>query len=203
MKLLGSTTSPFVRKIRVLLMEKQIPFEFVLANAWDEATEVPQFNPLGKVPCLVLDNGENVFDSSTISSTIEDLYPINPMLPTDVWARARVRTLESVGDGVNDAGVAILLEKRFHEGDMLSQPWVDRQLAKIDRSLAHLNGWLAVDSKEFLAGPFGLADVAVGVALFYLDFRYPEIAWRKQYAHVAAYAARLEVRPSFQQTKPA
>lgn len=202
MKLVGSLTSPFVRKIRVQLQEKEIPFEFVLENVWEETSRIADHNPLGKVPCLVLDGGQTVFDSTVISGTLEYMLPTIPLLPADPRQRALVRTMESLGAGICDAAVAILLEKRFHEGEALSQPWLDRQLGKIEHALAWLSQRIKTTPGFFLTEHFSLADVSVGCALFYLDFRMPELKWRELYPELNEYAERLAHRPSFENTKP-
>ena len=139
MKLIGSLTSPFVRKIRIQLQEKEIPYEFLIENVWEQSTTIAEHNPLGKVPCLILDGGQTVFDSLVISGTLEYMMPTVPLLPTNPNMRALVRTMESLGQGLAQAAVDILLEKRFHEGEGVSQAWVGRQTQKIHNSLA----WLA------------------------------------------------------------
>ena len=101
MKLVGSTTSPFVRKIRVQLQEKEIPYEFVIEKVWEQDTRIADYNPLGKVPCLILDGGQAVFDSLVISGTLEYMMPTVPLLPTNPNMRALVRTMESLGQGMS------------------------------------------------------------------------------------------------------
>ncbi|MFN4328999.1 MAG: glutathione S-transferase C-terminal domain-containing protein [Limnobacter sp.] len=202
MKLIGSLTSPYVRKIRVQLLEKEIPFEFVLEDVWQPDTTITQFNPLGKVPCLVLDGGQVLFDSTVISGQMEYLMPTIPLLPSNPNARARVRTLEVCGQGISDAAVAILLENRFHEPAHVSQAWVVRQTQKIHHGLAYFQHHVANMPGNFLTEQFSLADVAAGCALFYLDFRMPDLDWRKEYPALKDYAERLAVRPSFEATRP-
>lgn len=202
MKLIGSLTSPFVRKIRVQLLEKEIPFQFVPENVWEEGTKIMDHNPLGKVPCLILDNGQAVFDSTVISGTLEYMMPTNPLLPTDPHKRALVRTMESLGSGMNDACVAILLENKFHEGEKVSKEWLNRQYSKIHHSLEWLNQRVTTTPGAFLLDQFSLADISVGCALLYLDFRRPEVQWRKDLPALAEYADRLAARPSFEGTRP-
>ena len=202
MKLLGSLTSPFARKIRVQLQEKEIPFEFVLENVWDADTKIAQHNPLGKVPCLILDGGQCIFDSVVISGALEYMMPTLPLLPTDVNDRALVRTMEAVGDGIAEATVAILLEKKFHPEEQRSAAWVDRQNQKIHKGLE----WGATRIRDtpgfYLTDQFSLADISVGCALFFLDFRMPELNWRESHPELKDYSERLACRPSFENTKP-
>lgn len=202
MKLVGSLTSPYVRKIRVQLLEKEIPFEFVLENVWDEASRIADHNPLGKVPCLVLDGGQTVFDSTVISGTLEYMMPTIPLLPVDPRERALVRTMESLGAGLCDAAVAMLLEKKFHEGEKVSQAWIDRQQGKIENGLAWLSQRVKTTPSFFLTDHFSLADISVGCGLFYLDFRMPDFNWRELHPELGEYAERLACRPSFEGTIP-
>lgn len=202
MKLVGSLTSPYVRKIRVQLQEKEIPFEFVLENVWEESSRIADHNPLSKVPCLILDGGQTVFDSLVISGTLEYMMPTIPLLPADPRMRALVRTMESLGQGICDAAIAKMLEKRFHEEDKVSQAWLDRQQSKIDHALAWLSQQIKTTPGFYLTEHFSLADISIGCALFYLDFRMPELTWRHHYPEIAEYAERIAHRPSFENTKP-
>lgn len=203
MKLVGSMTSPFVRKIRVQLQEKEIPYEFVTEDVWKADSNIAQHNPLGKVPCLILDGGQTVFDSLVISGTLEYMMPTVPLLPTNPNQRAEVRTMESLGQGMCQAAVDILIEKRFHEGDKASQAWIDRQERKIHNGLAWVVNRIKNTPGSYLTEQFSLADITVGCALFYLDFRMPELKWREQYPELVEYAERIGCRPSFENTKPA
>lgn len=203
MKLVGSITSPYVRKIRVQLLEKEIPFEFVLEDVWSPDTTIAKHNPLGKVPCLILDGGQVLFDSTIISGQMEYMMPTIPLLPTNPAKRALVRTLEVLGQGISDAAVAILLEKRFHEGEALSQAWLERQMQKIHNGLAYVADRVENTPGGYLTEQFSLADISVGCALFYLDFRMPGLEWRKLHPALVDYSERLACRPSFEATKPA
>jgi glutathione S-transferase len=195
-------TSPFVRKIRVQLQEKEIPYEFVLENVWDENTRIGEYNPLGKVPCLILDGGQAVYDSLVISGTLEYMMPTVPLLPTNPNLRALVRTMESLGQGIGQAAVDIFVEKKFHENEKISQAYIDRQIQKIHNGLA----WVALRIKNtpgyYLTEQFSLADITLGCALFYLDLRMPELKWRELYPELIEYSERLACRPSFEDTKP-
>ncbi|MDX1670310.1 MAG: glutathione S-transferase N-terminal domain-containing protein [Limnobacter sp.] len=202
MKLVGSLTSPFVRKIRIQLQEKEIPFEFVPENVWAEDTRIAEHNPLGKVPCLILDGGQTVFDSTVISGTLEYMMPTVPLLPSDPRMRALVRTMESLGAGISEAAVAMMLERKFHEEGQVSQVWIDRQMDKIENSLNWLTHRIKTTPGFYLTEHFSLADISIGCGLFYLDLRFPNLGWRDQHPEVAEYCERLEHRPSFENTKP-
>ena len=202
MKLIGSPTSPYVRKVCIVMAEKKLDYQMVVEDVWSANTTIHASNPLGKVPCLILDGGQAVFDSTVISGTLEYMMPTNPLLPTDPHQRALVRTMESLGSGMNDASVAILLEHKFHEGDKVSKDWLNRQYSKIHHSLEWLNHRVSTTPGTFLADQFSLADISIGCALMYIDFRRPEIQWRKDLPALSEYADRLADRPSFEGTRP-
>jgi glutathione S-transferase len=202
MKLIGSITSPFVRKIRVQLREKEIPFEFILENVWQPETTIAQHNPLGKVPCLILDGGQEIFDSTVISGSLEYMMPTVPLVPTGSRERAMVRTMEAVGAGISEAAVAVFLEHKFHNEQQVSHAWIDRQIQKIHNGLKWVADRVENHPGAYLTEQFTLADISVGCGLFYLDLRMSEINWREQYPQLKDYAERLACRPSFEQTKP-
>jgi glutathione S-transferase len=200
MKLIGSLTSPYVRKIRILLLEKKLDFDFVNDSPWEAGTHVPDFNPLGKVPALVTDTGEIFFDSPVIADYVETLGSHTPQLPADALEAVRVRQFEALADGIADAGVAWLLESR-RAADKQDAGTIERQRNKVQRGLALLEKHLG--STEWLyAGQFSRADIATGCCLLWLDFRLPGFAWRSAYPALSVYAERLEKRPSFVATVP-
>ena len=194
MKLVGSLTSPYVRKVRVLLAEKAIAYELVEDNAWHAKTTVPRYNPLNKVPALVMDDGESIYDSMVITEYLDTLGG-KPILPRDPAARARARRDEALGNGLMDAGVAIFLERK-REAAQQDATWIARQKDKIDAGLA---AWgRAVESREEPA--LTLGDIACGCALFWYEFRLPDMRWREN-AALDAWAKALESRPSFAATR--
>lgn len=200
MKLLASLTSPYARKIRILLAEKNIPFELVVDSPWEAATRVPEVNPLGKVPALVLDDGEVFFDSPVIAGYLETLDASPAMLPAGGIERVRVRQSEALADGILDAAVTAYLEGRRPEVQQ-SPLNLDRQYDKIQRSLAVLEKRLAdrpwLDGDRMLLG-----DVTLGVALGYLDLRLSYLDWRADHPVLTAFAERIFARPSFAATVP-
>jgi glutathione S-transferase len=199
MKLVGSTTSPYVRKVRVILAEKNLPCEFVLENVWDAATKITQFNPLGKVPALVTDAGDTLFDSPVIAEYLDALARPR-LIPATGIERARVRSGEALGDGIADAGITMFLERK-RAPERQDAAWVARQAGKVEAGIAAVAKTLG--EKPFLHGTeLTLADVACGCALFWLEFRMPEIDWRVRHTHLKAWAERLEARESFTSTRP-
>lgn len=200
MKLIGSNTSPYVRKVRIVMAEKRIDFQHVPENPWDAATKVPESNPLGKVPCLVMEDGGAVFDSRVIVEYLDTINPVNKLIPPSGRARVEVRCWEALGDGICDAAILARLEAQRPKAQQ-SADWTRRQLAKVDQGLAAAARGLG--DKPWCAGnSYTLADIATGVALGYLDFRFPQIEWRKTYPNLAKLMEKLVARPSFAETVP-
>ena len=199
-KLISATPSPYARKVRIALAEKGLPFELMTEVPWDRTTSTPKYNPLEKLPVLILEDGSSVYESSFILQYLELKYPQPPLLPADVDGTIAARRLEVLCDGICDAVVLSFFEQmRSVEGR--SQHWLDRQRRKIEgamREMARLVG-----DRIFAVGDaFGLGDIAVGTALGYLLVRFPEFEWRSQYPDLAAFSARIEARPSFADTVP-
>lgn len=202
MKLIGSITSPYVRKVRVVMAEKKLDFQLVLEDPWS-ADEVLKANPLGKVPCLVMEGGEAVFDSRVIVEYLETLSPVGKLIPPSGRERIEVRTWEALADGVLDAAVNARMEQVWagRTDVQRSQAWIDRQMSRVDSALAAMGKGLA--EKSWCMGtPFSLADIAVGCALGYLDFRFPAIDWRSRHANLARLSDKLGTRQSFIDTRP-
>ena len=200
MKLIGSLASPYTRKVRVVLAEKKIDYEFEIDNPWKAGAITPKFNPLGKVPVLVLDDGSAIFDSRVIVSFLDGASPLSRLIPADSRERVEVRRWEALADGVLDAGVAARLENQ-REAKLRNAPWIDRQMGKVQTGLAALNAELG--DKPWCAGNgYSLADISVGVCLGWLDFRYPKMEWRKEQANLERHFAKLSERPSFAETVP-
>ncbi len=200
MKLLASLTSPYARKIRVILAEKALPFELVVDSPWEANTRIPEVNPLGKVPVLITDGGETFFDSPVIAGYLETLGAAPALLPADALDAVRVRQTEALADGVTDAAVAALLESRRPDGERSARE-IARQTEKIDRGLAELERRL--DGRHsFNGGQIRLGDIAAAVALAYLDLRFPDLDWRNRHPGLVPFAERMFERESFKRTQP-
>ncbi|MEY2777500.1 MAG: hypothetical protein RLY30_1598 [Pseudomonadota bacterium] len=201
MKLLGSVTSPYVRKVRIVAIEKKLDFEWVAQDVWTPDTTIGQLNPLGKVPVLLVDD-EVIYDSRVIVEYLDARAPTQRLIPDGNKDRAHVRTLEALADGICDAAVSMLLEPRFHPDGTASEAWMKRQAEKVDRALAAMNH--ALGNEHWINHKaFSLADVACGVALGYLELRFPENTWKSTYPTLLAYYNKLMERGSFSSTKPA
>ena len=204
MKLIGSITSPFVRKVRVVMAEKKLDYQFVDENVWAADTNIGESNPLGKVPCLVMEGAEAMFDSRVIVEYLETLSPVGKLIPTLGRERAEVKTWEALADGLMEAAVLARLEATWDGRDAAerSQAWIDRQFVKVNACVKAMGKGLG--DKPFCAGiHLSLADIAVGCALGYLDFRFAQINWRADHANLSRLQDKLMLRPSFQDTQPA
>jgi len=202
MKLIGSLTSPYVRKVRIVMAEKKLDYQFELEDVW-ASDAILKSNPLGKVPCLVMEGGEAVFDSRVIVEYLDSRSPVSRLIPESNRERTEVRTWESLADGVLDAAILARLEQTWagrQEGQR-SQAWIDRQLTKVHASLDAIATGLA--EKPWCTGiHMTLADIAVGCALGYLEFRFPDIGWRRDHPNLSRLADKLSSRQSFVDTRP-
>ena len=203
MKLMGAVASPYARKVRVVMAEKKLDYQFVLEDVWAADSTILSSNPLGKIPCLIMEGGEALFDSRVIVEYLDTLSPVGKLISSVGRERAEVKTWEALADGLCDAAILVRLERTWagRKAKERSEAWIERQLGKVNASLKAMSQGLG--ERAYCAGThFSLADVAVGCALFYLDFRFPEIAWRDDYANLAKLSEKLAVRPSFIDTKP-
>ncbi len=202
MKLIGSLTSPYVRKVRVVLAEKKLDYNFVLEDVWG-SDAILASNPLGKVPCLVMEGAEAVFDSRVIVEYVDTLSPVGKLIPSSGRERVEVRTWEALADGMIDAAIAARLEATWagRSEAQRSQAWIDRQQVRIAATLKSISQGLG--DKAYCVGThFSLADIAVGCALGYLDFRFPQNDWRAEYPNIVRLADKLAARQSFIDTLP-
>ena len=200
MKLVTSLTSPYGRKVRIVLQEKKIPFQLQVENPWQADSVVPSFNPLGKVPVLVLEGGESVFDSRVIVEYLDHVSPVAHLIPGEPKTRMVVRGVEALADGVTDAAVAIVLERK-RTPEQQSSDWLRLQEETLLHGLEALSEALG-DKPWYLGNSMTLADIACGCTLGYLDLRLAEIDWRAAHANLARLADKLAMRASFVNTVP-
>jgi glutathione S-transferase len=204
MKLIGSTTSPYVRKVRVVMAEKKLEYAFVTEDVWAESTTISGSNPLGKVPCLIMEGADALFDSRVIVEYLDTLSPVGKLIPAVGRERAEIKTWEALADGVMDAAILARMEATWtgRSSEQRSQAWIDRQVRKVADALKAMS--LGLGDKSYCAGIYlSLADISVGCALGYLQFRFPEIAWRAEYPNLAKLHDKLLQRASFADTVPA
>ena len=200
MKLVTSLTSPYGRKVRIVLLEKKIPFQLQVENPWLPDSPVNDLNPLGKVPVLVLEDGVSVFDSPVIVDYLDTLTPVANLIPREARSRMAVRSVEALADGMTDAAVAAYLERK-RAPDKQDADWIALQEKSLHRGLAALAEALG-EKALFLGTAMTLADIATVCALAYLDLRFPQIPWRETYPNLAALAEKLGERASFKDTVP-
>ncbi|WP_338845469.1 glutathione S-transferase C-terminal domain-containing protein [Massilia sp. W12] len=201
MKLIASLTSPYVRKVRVVMAEKKLDYQMELDNVWAADSKTQAVNPLGKIPCLIMEDGFALYDSRVIVEYLDTLTPVCKLLPSSGRERAEIKCWEALADGVLDAGVLIFLERTRRPVEQQNEEWLQRQMGKIEAGLKTMSEMLG--ETPFCAGNhYTLADVAVGCALGWLNFRFQQIDWRTPYPNLARLFDKLSERQSFKDTIP-
>jgi glutathione S-transferase len=200
MKLIGSLTSPYARKVRIVLAEKKLDCLLVIEDVWSANTSIQTINPLGKVPCLIMEDGGAVFDSRVICEYLDGLSPNARLIPQDSRARIAVKTWEALADGLCDAAIAARFETQ-RPPEKQDAATIARQMGKIESAVQAIAKGLG-DNPWCVGLNISLADIAVGSALAYLDFRFPTIRWREQYPNLLRLQQKLENRSSFVETAP-
>jgi len=198
MKLYGSTTSPYVRKARVLAREKNLPCEFVVSDPWPDDSPIIAKNPFSKVPVLEIGPDNYLFESALVVHYLDNVdgKPLTPKDPAGYW---QAQWWQALGNGIIDAGIARILEIRRPEDKQMPEK-IAREEKRIQRAIDLAAG--AFKGGEFLVGGrFSLADLVLGVGLQYTDFRYPH-GWRSGHPALARWLAGIAGRPSFTQTLP-
>jgi glutathione S-transferase len=202
MKLIGSLTSPYVRKVRIVMAEKKLDAQLTLEDVWGN-DDILKSNPLGKVPCLVLDGGEAVFDSRVIVEYLDTLSPVGKLIPPSGRERIEVKTWEALADGLLDASILARLEATWpgRTAPQRSQAWIDRQMSRVHAAVKSMAQGLG--DKPWCSGThFTLADIAVACALGYLDFRFPQIDWRDTHPNLAKWHEKIAARQSYIDSAP-
>jgi glutathione S-transferase len=200
-KLLASPTSPYARKVRIVMAEKRIECELEMVDVWAPDTRIQDHNPLGQVPCLIMEDGGAVFDSRTIVEYLDLLTPVSHLIPGNGRERVEVRTWEALADGLLDAAVLVRLEHTQRAAHQQSAAWIERQMSKVRAALKSASTGLG--ERPWCNGQsYTLADIALGCALGWLDFRFPSIDWRAPHPNLARHYEKLSARPSFVETAP-
>ena len=200
MKLIGNYTSPYVRKISVIMLEKGITFEFINESPWHDESQVPQNNPLGKVPALVVKPDEVWYDSALIADYLDQLEIAPALLPSDRLASLKVRQIEVLADGVCDAALVIVRHQMLPP-EQQSESELLRQRNKIQRGLDALEKHAA--QREWLNGEsLTLADIATACTIGYLNFRRVVPNWCVARPSLVKLAEKMFQRESFARTVP-
>ena len=200
MKLIIATPSPYARKIRVIMREKKIKFEEIIDVPWNADTLTRGLNPLGKIPILIREGQDPLFDSKVIAQYLDNYKP-NPLFyPTNLEENTRAKLLETIADGICDSIVLIFLENSRKE-TLRSKTWIKRQEKKIVEGIKFLANNLQ-EKKYFVGNFFSIADISVFTCLEYLDLRFPKFRWRDKYQNLVSYWKIHQNRQSFIETKP-
>jgi glutathione S-transferase len=200
LKLLSATPSPFARKVRVVLLEKNIPFELKTINPWNMNADIERFNPLGKIPVLITANNETIYDSRFIIEWIEHNYPDPAVFPTDAKTKFKAQQIQVIADGICEA-VILLFFENIRPDPQQSKPWSERQIKKISNGLQALEQQISND--EFCVdNTFGIADISVVSAVDYLSLRFKTYEWRNKFTRISKFVARQSARQSFIETMP-
>jgi glutathione S-transferase len=200
MKLLYTPNSPFARKVRIVAIEKHIDVTLQEVMLTDPDCPIQLYNPLGKVPTLILDDDESIYDSRVIAEFLDHRTPISHLIPQDTTSKIAVRRWEALADGICDAAIAAMLEQR-KTPELQSKGHIERQLGKVTAGLEKLNGVIA-KKKWCVDEKFSLADIAVGCMLGYVDLRHKNLNWQDNYPALAKHYSILIKRPSFKETMP-
>ena len=200
MKLLYTPNSPYARKVRIVALEKQIELELQEVVLADPECIVKNYNPLGKVPVLILNDGDSLYDSRVIVEYLDNHAPGTHLIAQDNTSKIATRRWESLCDGICDAAVSAMLEQR-KAPEKQSQANIDKQLEKVTRGLEVLN--MDITKRKWCVNEtFSLADIALGCALAYVDLRFKELNWQDNYVNLAKHYSLLVKRPSFKMTVP-
>lgn len=201
MKLLYTNNSPYARKVRIVANEKGQSLTMQQVVLADPDCPVKRYNPLGKVPVLILDDGVCLYDSRVIVEYLDQCKPANGLIPAATQAKIAVRRWEALADGVCDAAVAIMLEQRKATAAQ-DAAFVAKQMDKVRRGLSVLNEDLA-DHEWCVNDQFSLADIALGCMLAYVNLRFVEVLDLAQdYPNLQRLHLRLLARPSFAGSEP-
>ena len=200
MKLIIAAPSPYARKARVSLHEKNIKYEEIVDVPWNDDTLTQGKNPLGKVPILITNENQYIFDSKVIVRYLDQIKPKPLIYPNDPKSHLYALCIETVADGICDAIVLIRLEN-VRVKNLISKQWIERQERKIINGLQYLSREL--DSKNFfIDNYFNIADISTYTCLEYLDIRFKDLDWRKKFPNLDNYWKFHRPRESFVLSKP-
>lgn len=200
MKLLYTPNSPYARKVRIVALEKHIDIALEEVVLGDPDSPVAQYNPLGKVPVLILNDDVGLYDSRVIIEYLDARTPVSKLMPSDARLRIDVIRWGALADGVCDAAVSIMLEQR-KPAKQQSEAFIEKQLTKVKNGLAVLDKDIS-KKKWCVNETFSLADIALGCMLGYVGLRLAHLNWQDQYPSLAKHYTILSKRPSFKETAP-
>jgi glutathione S-transferase len=198
MKLCFSKASPYVRKVSVVLIETELDdgVEKITSNVWDPESEISNYNPLGKVPTLILDDTTVLYDSPVICEYLDSLHDGEKLFPLSSTNRWKALRLQALGDGMIDAGIIALLESRRSK-ELINKKWIKRQILVASRVLDNLESEL-----EDLQNGFNIGHISIACSLGWFDFRFSDFEWRKDHPGLADWFEIISDRSSMIKTMP-
>lgn len=198
MKGYATVSSPYARKVRVAAIETGQPdlIDWRMLSREERPEVVPPINPLGKVPAVVLDSGEALYDSPVICAYVDSLHNGPKLIPAEGPDRWTVLRREALGDGLAEAVVAVAQESQ-KPSELRSARVIERQGAKVAAALAALDG----EAEQFRDPP-SMGEIAAACALGYMEYRGVAPDWRGRYERLAGWYAEILTRPSFAETMP-
>lgn len=199
MKLLIATPSPFARKVRIALREKNIPCDETIDSPWNANAVAPNFNPLGKIPVLVTNDGTALFDSRVIVEYLENISNQVRLFPVNASEHIQTRQIEALADGICDAVVLIVME-HHRTAPLQSKDWIARQYLKVENGVSSLNKRLN-GNNWFVGDNLTIGDISAACSLAYIDLRLPNFRWRALYPSLANFLDLMEKRASFRATR--
>ncbi len=199
MKLRSSATSPYVRKVLVTAIELGLAdrIERIPTVPADPASGLANDNPLGKVPALILEGGEALYDSPVICEYLDSLHDGAKIFPPPGPERWRALRQQALGDGILDAAILRMLETVRRPEELRWPGWIEHQAGKVSRALDRFEREAAS-----LDGPLTIGQITAGCACGYLDFRFADDGWRATHPKLAAWYETFAQRPSMQETVP-
>ena len=202
MKLWYSPASPFVRKCLIVAHERDLTDRIEImdasANVVDPDMRIVESNPAGKIPTMLLEDGQVLFDSRVICAWLDTLHDGKKLMPRSGAKRFEIMTLEALGDAIMDAAVSNRYETALRPPEYQWKAWSDGQMGKVKASLDQLEKqWI-----RSLGRNPNMGSIAVAAALGYLDFRYPDLNWRRGRPKLTRWFKRFGERPSFMETEP-
>lgn len=201
MQLRYSPTSPYVRKVSITAIEAGLDskIEHIATDPWSPETDLRKSNPTSKVPCLVTDSGDPIYDSPVICEYLDSLNTGKKLFPVDPTARFKALTLAAAADGMTDAGILLLIETVRRPKELKWDWWVERQTTTVNTCMDVADA--AADSLA-TDGPITIAEISIGAGLGWIDLRMPDMGWRKERPALADWFEKISDRPSFAATAP-
>ncbi len=197
MKLFYAKTSPYSRKVRLVIHEKGLnqAITSIVCNPFDKVAELEAANPLGKIPTLVLEEGAALYDSPVICEYLDTLSH-DRLIPESGTERWNVLRWQALCDGILDAAYNIVMERRRNAQEQ-SADWIDQWKAQVIRSLNNIDTHF-----DTLPAQISLAQLSLGATLGYLDFRLADLDWRNQRPMLTSWYGDFSIRASMQGTRP-